>query len=134
MKNRPTKPGLWFYETSDRHEKKYNPKVHRISEQAYNSKNVSFEEYLCELEEAFSIVRWLGPAMPPPKPKPATVHEMVPQWLTQRGIDGLYNDEEDPCGCDGTAPCDDGPYPECRAAMLKDDLYWPIKEVPDEEN
>jgi hypothetical protein len=89
-----------------------------------------------ELEKTTRFKRWIGPAHPP-NLEPTTVHEMVSQWIARNGADGLCN-EEGPCGCDGSAPCGDGPYPECEAAMAGgpgidvdgqevDVLYYPIQ-------
>jgi hypothetical protein len=96
---------------------------------------------LIEFEE--SVQEWLAQAHPP-KLEPTTVHEMVSQWIARNGADGLWN-EEGPCGCDGSAPCGDGPYPECKAAMAGghgidadgqdvDVLYYPIKIKIGDEN
>lgn len=87
------------------------------------------------------IKKWLGPAKPPSEQRSATVHEMISEWMIQHGVEGLWN-EEGPCGCDGTAPCEDGPYPECEAARSSpveldvDEQYcvvwYPIREEKDE--
>jgi hypothetical protein len=45
-----------------------------------------------------------------------TVHEIVGCFLKTNNFDGLYNDDCNTCGCDGSAPCGGGPYPTCTVA------------------
>ena len=42
--------------------------------------------------------------------------EMLKKYLADHGYDGLYNGN---CGCgiNDFAPCDEGPFPECAAAL-----------------
>jgi len=67
-----------------------------------------------------------------------TVKDILSRFVIDNGYDGLYCDEGDPCGCDGSAPCGDGPYQECCMANLGppgydadgqhcDALYYPDK-------
>jgi len=44
-----------------------------------------------------------------------SVIDIVKDYLEANGYDGLIAD--DGCGCDGSAPCVDGPYHYCRAAF-----------------
>jgi len=53
------------------------------------------------------------------------VKEIVKTWLKDNDFDGLCN-EDCGCGIDDFAPCGDGPYPDCEAAIsrvLGDDEY-----------
>jgi len=45
---------------------------------------------------------------------------MVLDWLREHGADGLCEPETE-CGCgfDDFAPCGDGPYPHCKAAISR---------------
>lgn len=45
---------------------------------------------------------------------------MVLDWLREHGADGLCEPEtECGCGLDDFAPCGDGPYPHCKAAISR---------------
>lgn len=72
-----------------------------------------------------------------------TAKDIVEKYLNDNGYDGLWNDEG-PCGCDGSAPCGDGPYPECCAAHKGapgvdsngdwcDFLYYPDRRTMDQK-
>ena len=55
-----------------------------------------------------------------------------PVWLKARGYDGLYAliDGGDECGCsvDDFAPCNEGPFPECKPAEQRDNgMFYPAK-------
>jgi hypothetical protein len=138
MKNRPDKPGCWFFENTD---SRVFPII--VVEKPCNvgsgiALNVVFRMryfYLEAFENLAGFKRWIGQAHPP-KLESATVHEMVSQWIARNGADGLWN-EEGPCGCDGSAPCGDGPYPKCKAAVAVDEdgngvdfLYYPVTILP----
>jgi hypothetical protein len=54
-----------------------------------------------------------------------TVKDMVKKYLEENESDGLCCPGFE-CGCDGSAPCNDGPFPFCCAAQKHDDgLYYP---------
>jgi hypothetical protein len=139
MKNRPNKSGYWWYKlNSTTHAVVY---IRHCLAGGLMAEDRGRVVPLVEFEEG--VEEWIGPAHPP-KLEPATVHEMVSQWIARNGADGLWN-EEGPCGCDGSAPCGDGPYPECKAAMAGghgidadgqdvDVLYYPIKIKIGDEN
>ena len=68
-----------------------------------------------------------------------TVKDIVKKYMRDNGHNGLYNKDADDCGCDGSAPCGDGPYENCCAAFLKrDGLYYPdrrsIQDADDDKN
>jgi hypothetical protein len=65
-----------------------------------------------------------------------TVAEIVKRYLKDNGADGLYNPESE-CGCDGSAPCGEGPYSNCEVALrLRDEsgelLYFAIPQTYEE--
>jgi hypothetical protein len=131
MKNRPDKPGCYWWEDDcgRYHVAELDEEMETLD--SCDTGFVSPEKF----EESVCFIRWVSPAHPP-KLEPTTVHEMVSQWLVRNGADGLWN-EEGPCGCDGTAPCGDGPYPECKAAVAVDEdgngvdfIYYPVTILP----
>jgi len=46
-----------------------------------------------------------------------SVKDIVRKYLEDNGFDGLENQEAE-CGCDGSAPCSEGPHSNCNAAIL----------------
>jgi hypothetical protein len=131
MENRPDKPGCYWWEDDcgRYHVAEFDEEMKTLD--SCDTGFVSPEKF----EDSVCFIRWVGPAHPP-KLEPTTVHEMVSQWLVRNGADGLWN-EEGPCGCDGTAPCGDGPYTECKAAVAVDEdgngvdfIYYPVTILP----
>jgi hypothetical protein len=134
MNNRPDKPGLYWWED---HKGCFHVAEFDDDMETIDTISCDWLEYVNpeEFEESHCFVRWLCQAHPP-KLESATVHEMVSQWIARNGADGLWN-EEGPCGCDGSAPCGDGPYPKCKAAVAVDEdgngvdfLYYPVTMLP----
>jgi hypothetical protein len=142
-KMRPDKPGCYWWEdrNGSLHVIEFDDNMETPNVMFLNGYSVFMDPE--QLEELFDFMRWIGPAHPP-NLEPTTVHEMVSQWISRNGADGLWN-EEGPCGCDGSAPCGDGPYPECEAAMAGgpgidvdgqevDVLYYPIEIKSGDDN
>jgi hypothetical protein len=57
-----------------------------------------------------------------------SVKDMVAKYLSENESDGLCHPDTE-CGCDGSAPCGEGPFPDCLAAQKHDGLYYPTEDT-----